>query len=97
MSYDNYYSTQELVKLLGITRQGVVYRRLTGKIKGKRIGRDWLYPKSQFIKEFSVCCIAKVKLNRKPETGKTLFYVCTKCNRACDIHTMVNVTNKFKE
>lgn len=48
MSYDRYYSTTELCKLLGITRQGVTYRRLTGKIKARRIGRDFLYPKSQF-------------------------------------------------
>jgi hypothetical protein len=48
MSYDNYFTTPELVKLLGISKQGIHYRRLTGKIKAKRFGRDWIYPKNQF-------------------------------------------------
>lgn len=48
MSYEHYYTTPELVKLLGVSKQSVHYRRLTGKIKAKRVGRDWLYPKKQF-------------------------------------------------
>jgi excisionase family DNA binding protein len=48
---DSYYTTKELAEVLGITPNGVTYKRLAGHIKGLRMGRDWLYPKSQFKNE----------------------------------------------
>ncbi len=48
MSYDKYYSTTELTKILGITKQAIHYRIKKGQIKFIKPGRDYLFPKSQF-------------------------------------------------
>lgn len=35
----------------------------------------------------SDCHQARVRLNREPKDGVTLYYICTKCGRACDLST----------
>lgn len=52
MTYKSFYTSVELAKLLGISRQAVWNNRV--KFKGVKQGRDWLYPKKQFELYFKI-------------------------------------------
>jgi len=44
----NYYSTIELAKLLGISRQAVLKKIKNGQIKAEKIGRNYFIPGKDF-------------------------------------------------
>lgn len=59
-------------------------------------------------KQLSNCCKASLRLGNSPYEGKTNYYVCTKCNNACDVYSkgkeqkenvdeiLINEINKIK-
>jgi excisionase family DNA binding protein len=44
---DNFLSTEETAKILGISRQAVIKRIHSGKLKAERIGHIFAIPKSE--------------------------------------------------
>ena len=46
MSKD-FYTTQEIAKLLGISRVAIFYKIKNGQIKAEKIGRNYAIPKSE--------------------------------------------------
>lgn len=46
--FKNYYTCSQLAKVLGISRQAVQQKAYKGKLKFKKWGRQYLFPKKQF-------------------------------------------------
>lgn len=75
MKRENYYTTQELAKLLGITRVAVFKKIKSGEIKTVSAGRNYLIPKDSLPKEIKKLIAREQKeaveeiidLSKKPE------------------------------
>jgi type I restriction enzyme M protein len=77
MKRENYYTTQELAKLLKVSRVAVFKKIKSGEIKAMPAGRNYLIPKDslshkikKFIEQEQKEIVEKVlKLSKKPEKG----------------------------